>query len=426
MTMHYSVIEILTTEEARTAGRPVHEAVTDTVRKLKIGARSMTVRGIEACYENGERVTRNILSLSFNMPVKVEILVPTTEVDTVVRALEGQVSEGVITSREVRLHSYRIKQQLFPRHLRVKDVMTSAPRSVTPETPAEQVAHALIESTFRGMPVVDDAGVVQGMITQNDLIYRAGMLLRIGLAAHADDDARKAILAPLANKTAQDIMTHPAVAVHPDDLVTAAVEVMLDQKLKRLPVVDDHQRLVGMLSRIDIFLTVSRKSADWQQLSDRRIEIGEVKTVADIMQRDAQTVGPDSAVIDVIRMIDTDRIQRVSVVDDDGRFLGMIADADLLAAFRHHRGIREYLSAVIPFGKKEAYDLRTERALQTTTAADVMKTELMTVREETAIEKAIDIMARMGIKRLPVVDDDGRFKGMISREALLRAGHGAA
>ena len=51
-----------------------------------------------------------------------------------------------------------------------------------------------------------------------------------------------------------------------------------------------------------------------------------------------------------------------------------------------------------------------------------MKTDLITVREDTGIDRAIALMTRHGIKRLPVVDDQGIFKGMISREALLKQG----
>jgi CBS domain-containing protein len=52
----------------------------------------------------------------------------------------------------------------------------------------------------------------------------------------------------------------------------------------------------------------------------------------------------------------------------------------------------------------------------------VMTTELVTVGEEMLIEVAIGLMVDKGLKRLPVVDAAGRFKGMISRDALLRIG----
>ena len=51
-----------------------------------------------------------------------------------------------------------------------------------------------------------------------------------------------------------------------------------------------------------------------------------------------------------------------------------------------------------------------------------MTTDLITVPEDMLIEDAICLMTEKAIKRLPVIDADGRFKGMISRDSLLRTG----
>ncbi len=51
-----------------------------------------------------------------------------------------------------------------------------------------------------------------------------------------------------------------------------------------------------------------------------------------------------------------------------------------------------------------------------------MKTQVATIREDAPLEEAIRLMLERVIKRLPVVDGDGRFKGIVSRDSLLRAG----
>ena len=51
-----------------------------------------------------------------------------------------------------------------------------------------------------------------------------------------------------------------------------------------------------------------------------------------------------------------------------------------------------------------------------------MRTDLVTVREETTIDEAVRLMADKGLKRLPVLDGEGHFRGMISRDSLLRTG----
>ena len=61
-----------------------------------------------------------------------------------------------------------------------------------------------------------------------------------------------------------------------------------------------------------------------------------------------------------------------------------------------------------------------------TTAGALMITDLITAREDMLIEEAIALMIDKGIKRLPVVDKDARFTGMISRDSLLRIGFGGS
>ena len=56
------------------------------------------------------------------------------------------------------------------------------------------------------------------------------------------------------------------------------------------------------------------------------------------------------------------------------------------------------------------------------TAAEVMNTKIVTVREDAPIDEAIRLMLEKAIKRLPVVDAEGKYQGMISRDSLFRAG----
>ena len=83
---------------------------------------------------------------------------------------------------------------------------------------------------------------------------------------------------------------------------------------------------------------------------------------------------------EVIRIIDTDDIQRVAVVDDDGRFKGLISDRDLLAAFAGQgQGFWEYLACRLTHRSREECPAGLRRTLQEKTAADVMQTALVVV-----------------------------------------------
>ena len=425
MPLEYSMIEIFTNEETRSKGKPVSDAILEYVRGLKIAARCSVNRGIEGLYENGDLATQNILVLSFNMPVKIEILLPTAELDLVLPAVEERVSNGIVAVREMRVVSHKTERRLLPKHFKVRDLMTPSPKKVTGSTSLKDVAQLLMSSIFSGVPVVDNANRPTGIITQGDLIYRAGMPVRLGLLAVSGQGKVSAVLDSLAVKQVREAMTSPAVNISEDALATDAVNLMVEKEFKRLPVVDKNGKLTGMLSRVDIFRTIMRESPDWRAFQSQKIQVNNLRVVADIMRRDTVAVQAETPVEEVLRIIDQNDIQRVAVVDDEGTFLGLISDHDLLVAFADfHPGIWDYFVSLMPFSERGRAKKGLRTHLQLRAAAEVMKTNLITVREDTLIEDAIRLMTEKALKRLPVLDADGKFKGMISRDALLRIGFG--
>jgi CBS domain-containing protein len=421
MAMNYRLITIYTAEEVRRHGKPLHEAVTDYVQHLKIAARCVVFRAMAGCYETGEIASQNLLTISYNMPVKIEIILPATEAESVLAALEDLVTDGIVAVGDLDVRAYKTRQNLIPRQIKVRDIMTPDPMRVRPETPASDVVRLLLGAVFTGLPVVDPAGRPLGIITQGDLVYRAGMPLRLGLLAESAPGRKDRALDALAGKQAEAIMTRPAVVITEDSKLTEAVDLMLSKRVKRLPVVNENGLLTGMLSRVDVFRTITREAPDWDAIRQRSVQVGNMRYVSDVMRRDSQTVTPETPVEDVIRIIDTDDIQRVAVVGSDGRFLGLISDRDLLAAFAGKgHGFWDYLSCKLSFKTSHACSLELRKTLREKTAGDVMVTDLVIVGESTGIEEAIRLMVDKRLKRLPVVDADGRFRGMISRDALLK------
>jgi len=424
--LHYQAIEIFTNEDARYRSKPVADAVVQYIRDLKIAARCIVTRGVAGCYESGEVATGRVEVLSFNLPIRIYIVLPAAATEQVLAGLEERVSDGIIALHDLKVVSHKAANTFFPRQLTVRDVMTPDPQYITAESPLSDAARLLLSSIFTGLPVVDQQGRPVGVITQGDLLARGGLPLRLGLLAVSEQDGLEATMSALAHKRVAESMHTPAVTIAADRPLTEAVDLMLTQELKRLPVVDAGGRLVGMLSRLDIFKTVMREAPDWNAFRAQHIEVHNLRIVADILRRDTRTVLADTTIDKVIRIIDGNDIQRVAVVNAEGKLLGMIADSDLLHYFKPDQEGLRYLFAKItqPFRPGSAPDLATR--LAQTTAREVMHTDMLTVREGMLIEEAIRLMTEKNLKRLPVVDDSGCFKGMISRDSLLRTGFGQA
>jgi CBS domain-containing protein len=422
--VRYQVIEIFTSERTRWEGRPIDQAIVERVRSLKIAARCLVARGIEGCYENGEVATRRIELLSYNMPVRITIVLPASETDRVLREMDAMVSDGVVAVQELRVVAHRTRKLLLPRQVKVCDIMTREPVSVEAAAPLDRVVRVLLSARFSGMPVVDAERRPVGIVTPSDLIGKGRLPVRLGLLAAAAGERLDEILAELATRTAGEVMSAPPVTIGADRYVREAVDLMIERQLKRLPVVDERGRLTGMLSRLDVFQAITDAAPHWEALGRQQVLVGSLRTVADVMGRDPHAVSPDTPIEEVIRTIAANAVQRVAVVDRAGKLLGLIADRDLLAAFASDAsgGLWEQVKGLIPFTGHGRRHRALKGVLRAKTAAEVMQTDLVTVREDVPIDAAIGLMTARGFKRLPVVDGAGVFKGMISRDALLRVG----
>ena len=128
--------------------------------------------------------------------------------------------------------------------MQVVDLMTTDVIKVAPDTPIKQAAQLMFRHRVSGLPVVDDLGRVSGIITEADF-------LRLEVARGESPD-------PAPIETVAEIMSSGVVSVHPDEGLAEAAKIMVVQDIKRLPVVDDEQRLVGIISRLDIVAAFTR------------------------------------------------------------------------------------------------------------------------------------------------------------------------
>jgi CBS domain-containing protein len=424
MSLRYSVIEVFTSEAARYQHKPVAEAIVQFVSGLKIAARCIVARGTGGCYENGQIATSRIEVLSFNMPLKIEIILPTPELEKVLPTIERIVTDGIVVVEDMEIRSHKTSKRLIPNALRVRDVMTASPTSIAADTSAADIARVLMSAPFHGVPVVDRERRPVGIVTQSDLITRADMPLRLGMLEQFGEKKVDTLLSGLATRTAGEIMSQKIVTISEDDFLVTAVDKMLANRVKRMPVVDSAGKLAGMLSRIDVFHTISRESPDWIGMRKHNVQVGEIRCVADIMRTDVVSVTPETSLERVVEAIDTSDVQRVVVIDAAGKLLGIVSDGDLLEAFsEHHAQLLDILLSKIPFLDSARRHRELLERARARTAGEIMKTGLVTVLMDAPLDEAIKTMADKKIKLLPVIDSHGTFKGLVTRDSLLRAGH---
>jgi CBS domain-containing protein len=126
---------------------------------------------------------------------------------------------------------------------KVAEVMTARPRCATPETPLEQVAQIMQTEDVGAVPLVDGERLT-GMVTDRDIVIRA--------IAQGKDPR---------GMPARFVASEEVIAVTPDQDLNDALALMARNQVRRLPVVADGDRLVGIVAQADVAQEAKGKAA---------------------------------------------------------------------------------------------------------------------------------------------------------------------
>ena len=129
------------------------------------------------------------------------------------------------------------------------------------DTDIHEAGRLLIKHKISGMPVIDNENHIVGMITEADLLTIAGIP-----RGHVFNDVvmkyvlNKPTPQHRAGKKVKDIMSSPVITVSPDTTVKKIAMILDEKRIKRVPVVDEANKLIGIVSRGDIIRVVCEKS----------------------------------------------------------------------------------------------------------------------------------------------------------------------
>lgn len=302
----------------------------------------------------------------------------------------------------------------------VRAMMSPDPVSVRKDATIAELVNIAIREGVRTLPVVDESGIVVGIVTDNDLLRRGGVAMRLGLMVGLSSAERAELLRESEGLRVGDIMTAPAVMVLHTARLYEAAELMTAHDLKRVPVVDSIGHLMGMITRSDLLreLTFSETAPTWT-VNGQEVSLGWNTPVRQIMSNEVTTVERDTPVNEIIRAMLNTAQKRIVVIDQQQQVAGIITDGDLLV--RAHLDYRPGLLRAFPaiWSRSHAAELVADIRLQT--AADVMTTPVITVPLDISAREALRVLMENRIKRLPVVDQSGQVVGMVGRAGLMRA-----
>ncbi len=141
--------------------------------------------------------------------------------------------------------------------MKASDIMQKKVDYVTPKTSLRQASKIIFGKTHTGLPVINQKSrKLVGFVTDQDILSQCfpSMKEYVEDIVHANDfSAMEKKLKDIMNLKVEDVMNKHAIYIKKDEPLLKAESIMKLKDIARLPVVDDRKRLIGILTKRDIF-----------------------------------------------------------------------------------------------------------------------------------------------------------------------------
>jgi CBS domain-containing protein len=132
----------------------------------------------------------------------------------------------------------------------------------------------------------------------------------------------------------RDVMTAPVITTRERTPVRELVDLMATHRVSAVPIVDDDNRVVGLVSQADLLPTVAATEATGARPARKRTAAKAVATAArDLMSRPALSINRDASLSAAAKKMQTKKVKRLLVTDGSGHPLGVVSRADLLKPY---------------------------------------------------------------------------------------------
>ena len=144
----------------------------------------------------------------------------------------------------------------------------------------------------------------------------------------------------------------------------------------------------------------------------------------DIMTKEVITVNADDTIEKVAQLMLNHHVSGMPVVDGEGKLVGIISEGDLLIQDKEIKApaMTVFLGGIIYLENPRRFNKELKRIIALK-VSELMSQKVYSVGPEDPIEKVIKIMSEKEVNRVPVLDDNKRVLGIISRQDIIKATH---
>jgi nucleotide-binding universal stress UspA family protein/predicted transcriptional regulator len=304
----------------------------------------------------------------------------------------------------------------------VHQVMSTSVPTISRNTPLPEVLQLLIEQGIKLLVVVDEEQQVQGIITLGHLFTSNERLRPVNL--YQTPGANQLGQLFDAKERAEDVMIRQPFVVKADTTIEAAARWMTSQRITRMPVVDDNNTLVGLLDQEAIlsYYAGRPEGADSIPQTAPVSQTSRPQTVGEASLTQVPLIDLAASFPELVQRIQETPLRRVIVVDRHGKAVGVIGDNDVLASQGttvHRNPLLALAGRYMSNIPEELFRRRSSQHLLT--AQQMMRPRLFTATPSTSLAEAVHLMLSNHIKRLVIVNEEGKPLGLVDRQQILRS-----
>jgi len=397
-------------ESDRWSGKPLYAALLETLKAEGI-AGATVLRGVAGFGAHSRIHTAAILRLSEDLPLRIEVVDSSEKIARAMEVVVPMIREGLVTLEDVEVIRYTHRYlNPLPADKPVSEVMTREVITLAPDMSVAEAWEKMLEHRIKAMPVVTERGRVMGMLTDEDLLNRAGVKQRLSVAERLEAEVINQEIRALQSSLLKvaDVMSEPAITIGQDEHLGTAAVRMAEHGIKRLPVVDNVGRLVGILSRVDILRQVTMTTP---KLPRKELPGRAARSVKEVMYSDIPAVHQEADLATIVDTLLETGLRRLIVQDQQGRPIGLISDADIVSRV----ALPERHGVLAALGRSGA------PPRSRVTAADLMSPGVLTAGPDTTLVEAAGRMLSESRKWLVVIGSEGKVLGLVDRQLLLEA-----
>jgi len=267
---------------------------------------------------------------------------------------------GVVSERDIlRLNAPDAevtgKQKKDQRSLRqvLVNIVARKPKSASPQTPVQDVIMTMTCNHIDMVPVLDNADLV-GVITTTDLMK---LFFRLDKVIHklcpelkkgatpvdmaSESSAKAKILSSWVFRAVQEIMTEQVISLEPQDNLARAMEVMQAEEIRHIPIMDEQEKFVGLVSDRDILRNLPysgrRPPSPPKRFREHLFKTDPWTTnflmlIESVMTRKVLHILPGCSVCEVADILYMKKISCLPVVDEQEKLRGIVTVTDLMRA----------------------------------------------------------------------------------------------